>query len=62
LEPTAVAVIEAAPELLEALEAIRDCHLGDCPAAIEDIDQANNHVMRLRKMASAAIAKAGGQQ
>lgn len=38
-----------------ALMAIRDRHLGDCPAAVEEVQHAANHIRDLRKIAYDAL-------
>ena len=52
-------LIAAAPDLLEALKQIADFHIGDCPAAVEEVDFAKNINREIRKIASAALLKAG---
>jgi hypothetical protein len=56
-------LIAAAPELLEALEAISEGHLPDQPAAssLDEYEWAVQHVRKLRKIARAAIARAKGE-
>ena len=51
-------LIAAAPELLEALRAISEAYLGDCPAAQDELAHAMGHIQYLRNLAHAAITKA----
>lgn len=41
--------------LREALREISECHLGDCPVTMEEIEFAKSHIYRLRKMARDAL-------
>ncbi len=41
--------------LRDALQDIALSHLGDCPAALPEIDHAKHHIMHLRKIARAAL-------
>lgn len=43
-------------ELREALRDISECHLGDCPVTMEELEFAKSHIFRLRKMARDALA------
>ena len=45
-------------ELLEALRAISEAYLGDCPAAQDELAHAMGHIQYLRNLAHAAITKA----
>jgi hypothetical protein len=46
--------------LRTALVEIYDRHLGDCPAGIEELQQAKGHIFELRKIAYKALKEPNG--
>jgi hypothetical protein len=48
-------LVQEVRRLREALEDIRDCHLGDCPAASDELSHAKSHVYHLRCKAREAL-------
>lgn len=38
-----------------ALMAIRDRHMGDCPASMEEVQHAANHIRDIRSIATTAL-------